>query len=1768
MRIQAKSKKTFLVVLLSILMSVLAFFGVKTMTVRSVAETTLTTATDMLQNKDKLLPAFNHPGSERLSVFADGTISSWSDGQFYYQDETVYGVDFDISITGHTQFAFALRTSGQGAMWDAYGYYAFVDGTSMQLVKTDANTTAWNQDGALTAMQAYGGNLFDGEKHHVVFSAIEDETSGNVVLTFKVDDGEAITATDEGTALPMAGTAFKMLSLNGVAIAQIYGEGDVEAPTEYVEKDVDDMIASEEVYTSPLGTEKVKPFADTLTSAGDGKISYKDDTIEALTLDMKVTSAGTSLFMAMRATGDNAVWSAGGVGYYFMLNSVTDHTGKKITGIQMHKKSDATSADFTPLISGTTVKNIFDGNRHTVKLMAKNIDENTAVYLAIWIDKQLALCAVDTADVLPMDGTHFLMTNGDSPTTPTTTKLYGANGVDASVNDSDYTFTDVDDMITSGQIYDDYLKTNKITPFLDVITSAGGGRIVYDNATVEAVDLDIRVTAGSSFFVIMRAGSDLPVWEAGTGYYFMFNKVNDTVSSVQVFKKTSENSGAKEVPAFAESELPSNIFDGQKHELKIVTYDVPNTTAVYVKLLVDGNEVFTKIDTSNVPTLAGSKFVICEGSAPTATKLYGVNGMDINVDENSYEVITSKTLLQNGSDWMLNGAVMNGKESIEGNRDSCIALFGRVLTNTMFNFDIQLSEVGNNWVAIILNANKSDVIWNKGFRSNVIMMKDAGNGFVAFSIEYWYPQEVIGTTAIEVPVTDKMNIECGMFEAKDTNNNKYTFIRLAVNGNVIYSQPMLGDAVYATPGYFGFMNYGTAKYTISATASEEDVLGSTTDGTPMARENENGMTTNLSTENFALIMNSFDPYMDITDDGAFKLANRGATAYGDRINFSKLSLDFKFENTTGASGQYLEVAFNKQRQESFVGQKLAENYANYAYALRIMPTGTIYLIRTDAGDGAKILMSYDYGVDTGNNFASGYHTVTVYRRLVSEGAIEFTIFVDNETTGYLYTDTEYYAPNFPMDGFFGFQNFANRTSVYVKNIKMEGTVTEVGKTLKADAVNFVTYYEDNPSYLYFTFDSATYTTRFVEVYGLDENGENKLFLGRVYPKNRYFEIPASYTGKSVVVVSCGFTADGNKYQEIALYDKEEDLTKDETRRIAIKESPNGAYFVYAGTDEEYLPVGANYMGLRGGDHSTFDAETSFTDADYDEKKAESMMRNFAENGGNVLRVFIIGRSTTNPGISGDPNKPAGTKDNPNNVDYYEGLYRPYMENVEHFLRTAKKYGVYVMITLGDCDVPSNSYYLDLQGGENLDRNRMYLSQNGILARKVYAENVMKYFKYEAPDCLNAIFSIELQNEFAMEGATWPFKITDDGAGHKTTEGVVTLPNGKSYDMNVGADRMKAHDEGSVFYINTLVDAIKEIDPDMLVNEGTYTRNIVGNNNDTDIGLSGTTMDARYPCTFDVYLSSKIDFLDVHIYYSAQWNDGSTPNVDNSFVADLDCMNYWDLLDAGVFNTKPLFMGEFGPNFNLFPDETKANQVWTRTVELAAEAGFKGFACWTLDSHDQKECWNILAGDGNFNVFRQLVRSMRGISSETLAGISANNASARIGENVVITVNGKKTGDTVYYRWNDEMQWTTKAPVFTEVGTYNVEYKVVRFGVAEYADEVSVVVVENDAPLPPPPPPEDSSDDSSDDSLEDSSNDSSVEDSADSSVDSENSSETSSENSSDNSASENNSTENSNNQSNGEVTVGGCGGSIADVGTFVLVTLCLLGVAFVCLKKWA
>lgn len=162
--------KKILVALLALAMCVCCLGGMTAMALAEENETPaaeIVTVADMLENKDRLLPAFNHPGAERLTV-VNGVISPWSDTMFLYGEE-IDGVDLDILITEGNEFSFTLRATAGGQCWTGDGYSLYILGTAAQIHKAGPDGGfGTNQLGGMTIP-----DLFDGEYHNILFSAID-----------------------------------------------------------------------------------------------------------------------------------------------------------------------------------------------------------------------------------------------------------------------------------------------------------------------------------------------------------------------------------------------------------------------------------------------------------------------------------------------------------------------------------------------------------------------------------------------------------------------------------------------------------------------------------------------------------------------------------------------------------------------------------------------------------------------------------------------------------------------------------------------------------------------------------------------------------------------------------------------------------------------------------------------------------------------------------------------------------------------------------------------------------------------------------------------------------------------------------------------------------------------------------------------------------------------------------------------------------------------------------------------------------------------------------------------------------------------------------------------------------------------------------------------------------------------------------------------------------------------------------------------------------
>lgn len=395
----------------------------------------------------------------------------------------------------------------------------------------------------------------------------------------------------------------------------------------------------------------------------------------------------------------------------------------------------------------------------------------------------------------------------------------------------------------------------------------------------------------------------------------------------------------------------------------------------------------------------------------------------------------------------------------------------------------------------------------------------------------------------------------------------------------------------------------------------------------------------------------------------------------------------------------------------------------------------------------------------------------------------------------------------------------------------------------------------------------------------------------------------------------------------------------EIEKIGIRKNVKYAYFFNERSGQPFFVKGMNYIRLRQGDHATFEAAVGNNPAYYNRDQADSMLRTLSKNGYNTVRVFIIGRSSRNPGVGGDYEKT-------------QGLYAPYMDNVVDFLRLSQTHGIHVLPTFGDGELPRNMYYRnrikDLPRGINV----MYLTSEGIEAKKRYVIDFLAYIKTKDERLLNVLLGIQLQNELHLRCDCWPFT---------QTRGKLRMPNGKSYDMSNAVERQQLMDEGINHYHNVLVDAIRKVAPGVLVCEGVFTLRAVGKTLDSHKGVfpldSG---DKRFPPTATVLGRSDLDFIDLHFYRTHR-----SEQVSDAFRKDMDSMEFFCDEMETVRRTKPVILGEFGSFRHVDDTFSQASKNLISIRDLAIKNHMMGVMMWTYDTFEQKQLYPAMEDKGLF-----------------------------------------------------------------------------------------------------------------------------------------------------------------------------------------------------------
>jgi hypothetical protein len=382
-------------------------------------------------------------------------------------------------------------------------------------------------------------------------------------------------------------------------------------------------------------------------------------------------------------------------------------------------------------------------------------------------------------------------------------------------------------------------------------------------------------------------------------------------------------------------------------------------------------------------------------------------------------------------------------------------------------------------------------------------------------------------------------------------------------------------------------------------------------------------------------------------------------------------------------------------------------------------------------------------------------------------------------------------------------------------------------------------------------------------------------------------------------------------------------------RIAV--SGRGEFFDIV-TGEVFTPRGNKYA-IAGGTQGF----TTFNVGMYDASAAEVALSRMQNDGYNTVRIHID--ASYNSGTLGFPDVDAG-----------------YMTNVIDFLHRANAHGIYVLITNTRTNtvedfslygIPASyaSIVNSYPSPANVASiNRLAMHPGNINAMKAYSADVIRWIKHSNPNLSSTILAYEPLVEPHFYSDAPPFSLTS---------GFVTLANGKTYDMGNPASRQLAADESAIYWANHMTDAVKEVDPALLVGSGVWAPIEAGRSGYD--GLLPST-DHRSPFRVRALNTSDFDFLDLH----ASPNGGDVAQ----YLAERIHSAELDVLDTA----KPRFFGEY-IGFKAYHADTTSAASALRAFQLAScPYVFQGWILgggWDSASH-LNFAWHALDDGGVIN----------------------------------------------------------------------------------------------------------------------------------------------------------------------------------------------------------
>jgi hypothetical protein len=364
---------------------------------------------------------------------------------------------------------------------------------------------------------------------------------------------------------------------------------------------------------------------------------------------------------------------------------------------------------------------------------------------------------------------------------------------------------------------------------------------------------------------------------------------------------------------------------------------------------------------------------------------------------------------------------------------------------------------------------------------------------------------------------------------------------------------------------------------------------------------------------------------------------------------------------------------------------------------------------------------------------------------------------------------------------------------------------------------------------------------------------------------------------------------------------EEVRIRPQVNRIGIRTVNDAAEFYDTVSGETFTPRGVNYVDFYAAEHSAYEDRLMATNI-YDPDRVRTAFRHLSEHGYNTVRIFFD-NCGSGPHCFGN--------------HYGAGLNPGYLDNMVDLMYIAGEEGIYIIFTANTAPGEGGywagfdrEFYGSDHPGFETAQNADWLHSAGVnMKKRAWSDLMSGLAERDAP--FETVLGWQLTNEYYLWKNIPPLSLDS---------GLVTISNGKTYDMADPEQKRQMVIDGTLFYMETIVPVIKTQDPEALTTMGFYAPQFPN-----QTGIGGDT----YVDTAPLLETAPIDFWDFHPYADM----------------DIDIAKQAENFGMIGYEEKPVIMGETGVGHAFIPSAQSAASITAQWIADSCKVGFDGWLYW-------------------------------------------------------------------------------------------------------------------------------------------------------------------------------------------------------------------------------